>query len=108
MIPLLRALFARRAEPPPAEVEIYTWQMCPFCWRAKLLLGWKGVRATEYKIDGDERARTRMAERAGGRRTLPQIFVNGQAIGGCDELYTLNGRGQLDGLLAQPPSAPPV
>lgn len=86
---------------PTANVEIYTWQLCPFCIRAKLLLWWKGVQYTEYKIDGDEAARAKMAERAGDRRTLPQIFINGKHVGGCDDLYGLNSSGQLDALLAQ-------
>jgi glutaredoxin 3 len=84
-----------------ANVEIYTWQTCPFCIRAKLLLWWKGVNYTEYKIDGDETARTQMAERSNGRRSVPQIFINQKHIGGCDDLYNLDQKGQLDGLLAQ-------
>ena len=82
-----------------AFVEIYTWQTCPFCIRAKLLLWWKGVKFTEYKIDGDETARAAMAERAEGRRTVPQIFINDQGIGGCNQLYELDRTGELDRLL---------
>lgn len=91
--------FGRKS--PPANVEIYTWQLCPFCLRAKFLLWWKGVQYQEYKIDGDETARDKMAERAGDRRTVPQIFINGQHIGGCDDLYELNRSGQLNLLLAE-------
>jgi glutaredoxin 3 len=83
-----------------ANVEIYTWASCPFCIRAKALLNKKGIEFTEYPIDGDEQARAEMAERANGRRSLPQIFINDQHIGGCDDLYALNSRGKLDDLLA--------
>ncbi|GAB4321860.1 MAG: glutaredoxin 3 [Leptolyngbyaceae cyanobacterium] len=82
-----------------ANVEIYTWSTCPFCIRAKALLNKKGVQFTEYCIDGDEVARAEMAKRANGRRSLPQIFINNQGIGGCDELYALNAQGKLDALL---------
>lgn len=84
-----------------ANVEIYTWSTCPFCLRAKALLAKKGVAFTEYCIDGDEEAREKMAERAKGRRSLPQIFINDQPIGGCDELYSLESEGELDTLLEQ-------
>ncbi len=84
-----------------ANVEIYTWASCPFCIRAKLLLWWKGVKYLEYKIDGDAEARDRMADRANGGRTVPQIFINNQHVGGCNELYQLDGKGQLDPLLAK-------
>lgn len=83
-----------------ANVEIYTWASCPFCIRAKALLNKKGIEFTEYSIDGDEQARAEMAERANGRRSLPQIFINDQHVGGCDDLYALNSRGKLDDLLA--------
>jgi glutaredoxin 3 len=86
-------------KPMVPKVEIYTWSMCPFCIRAKALLDQKGVEFTEYCIDGDEDARDAMAVRADGRRSLPQIFINDQHIGGCDDLHALNRRGQLDDLL---------
>ncbi|WP_009631428.1 glutaredoxin 3 [Synechocystis sp. PCC 7509] len=91
----------RHPERIKANVEIYTWQTCPYCIRAKLLLWWKGVNFTEYKIDGDEAARTKMAERSNGKRSVPQIFINNQHTGGCDDLYQLNSQDQLDNLLAQ-------
>ncbi|MBW4651937.1 MAG: glutaredoxin 3 [Kaiparowitsia implicata GSE-PSE-MK54-09C] len=94
----------RHPERVQAQVEIYTWQTCPFCIRAKLLLWWKGVPFTEYKIDGDGAARVNMATRANGRRSVPQIFVNNQHVGGCDDLYELDRAGQLDGLLSQMPA----
>ncbi len=82
-----------------ANVEVYIWTTCPFCIRAKALLDQKGVGYTEYAIDGDHQARDEMAERANGRRTLPQIFINDQHLGGCDDLYALDRQGKLDQLL---------
>ncbi|HAX78142.1 MAG TPA: glutaredoxin 3 [Cyanobacteria bacterium UBA11372] len=82
-----------------ANVEIYTWSSCPFCIRAKGLLNKKGVEFTEYCIDGDEAARAKMAQRANGRRSLPQIFINDQHIGGCDDLHALDAQGKLEPLL---------
>jgi glutaredoxin 3 len=82
-----------------ANIEIYTWASCPFCIRAKDLLSRKGITFTEYSIDGDERARAAMAERANGRRSVPQIFINNQHIGGCDDIYALEAEGKLDALL---------
>ena len=82
-----------------STVEIYTWQYCPFCIRAKSLLKKKNINFTEYKIDGDEDARSLMIERADGRRTLPQIFIDNEGIGGCDDLYTLENENKLDALL---------
>ncbi len=81
------------------KVEIYTWSRCPFCIRAKGLLTKKGVEFTEYCIDGDEAARNAMSVRAGGRRSVPQIFINDRHIGGCDDLYALESAGELDPLL---------
>ena len=82
-----------------SKVEIYTWQYCPFCIRAKSLLKKKNINFTEYKIDGDEDARALMTERAAGRRTLPQVFIDNEGIGGCDDLYTLENENKLDALL---------
>ena len=80
-------------------VEIYTWRACPFCIRAKVLLDRKGVTYTEYAIDGDQAARQAMSEKAGGRTSVPQTFIDGQHVGGCDDLYALERSGQLDALL---------
>lgn len=102
MLDFLNPLLNRHPERIQANVEIYTWQTCPYCIRAKLLLWWKGVKFTEYKIDGNEAARAKMAERANGRRSVPQIFINNQHIGGCDDIHQLDTQGQLDALLAQP------
>ncbi len=82
-----------------AKVEIYTWSRCPFCQRAKNLLRQKQVDFIEYCIDGDEEARMKMAQRANGRTTVPQIFIDGLHIGGCDDLYQLELEGKLDRLL---------
>jgi glutaredoxin 3 len=81
------------------KVEIYTWTTCPFCIRAKNLLINKGVDFVEYTIDGDEVARSKMAEKANGRRSVPQIFINDKHIGGCDDIYALDRQGKLDSLL---------
>jgi glutaredoxin 3 len=83
-----------------ANVEIYTWSSCPFCIRAKSLLKSKGVAFTEYGIDGDENARAKMADRANGRRSVPQIFIDDRHIGGCDDVHALDASGELDKLLA--------
>ena len=82
------------------KVEMYTWRTCPFCIRAKDLLKTKGVEFVEYKIDGDETARAQMSRRANGRRSVPQIFINDQHVGGCDDLYELDWQGKLDQMLA--------
>jgi glutaredoxin 3 len=83
-----------------SKVEIYTWTTCPFCIRAKALLDKKGVTYTEYVLDGDEAGRTAMSRRANGRRSVPQVFVNDQHLGGCDDIHALDAQGKLDSLLA--------
>jgi glutaredoxin 3 len=102
MLDFLNPILGRHPERYRANVEIYTWQTCPYCIRAKLLLWWKGVSFTEYKIDGNEAARNRMSQRANGRRSVPQIFINNQHIGGCDDLYSIDKKRELDPLLTQP------
>lgn len=82
-----------------AKVEIYTWRSCPFCIRAKALLDRKNVNYVEYGIDGDRQARSAMTERADGRSTVPQIFIDDQGIGGCDELHALDRSGELEPML---------
>jgi glutaredoxin 3 len=83
-----------------AKVEIYTWSTCPYCRRAKDLLNAKDVDFTEYDISGDEEARDKMAQRAQGRRSVPQIFINDRHVGGCDDIHALEDSGKLDQLLA--------
>ena len=82
-----------------SKVEIYTWSTCPFCIRAKALLKHKNIDFVEYCIDGENEAREAMAQRANGRRSLPQIFIDDQHIGGCDDLYALEHTGELQPML---------
>ncbi len=82
-----------------AKVEIYTKQTCPFCIRAKELLDNKNVSYDEIRIDGDQEKRAAMIARADGRQTVPQIFINDEGVGGCDELHMLDRQGKLDGML---------
>lgn len=81
-----------------ANIEIYTKATCPFCHRAKALLNSKGATFSEIAIDGDNLKREAMIARS-GRTTVPQIFIDGQHIGGCDDLHALDARGGLDPLL---------
>ena len=81
-----------------ANVEIYTKATCPYCHRAKALLTQKGVAFEEIPIDVDANKREEMIKRS-GRTTVPQIFIDAQHIGGCDDLYALDSRGGLDPLL---------
>jgi glutaredoxin 3 len=82
-----------------AKIEIYTTQVCPYCVRAKDLLKRKGASYTEIPVDHDDALRQKMMDRAGGRRSVPQIFINDQHIGGCDDLYALDQAHKLDPLL---------
>ena len=82
-----------------AKVEIYTWRTCPFCIRAKNLLNAKGITYEEHQIDGNSEARNQMSERANGRTTVPQIFINNIGVGGCDELHQLDRENKLNTLL---------
>jgi len=82
-----------------AKVEIYTSPFCGFCYRAKSLLKNKGVDFEEVDIMFNPAKKPEMMERAGGRHTVPQIFIDDSHIGGCDELYTLDSEGKLDPLL---------
>ena len=82
-----------------AKVEIYTWQTCPYCVRAKALLDRKGVSYTEHSVDGDEPGRDAMAARGDGRRSVPQVFIDDRHTGGCDDLHALERAGKLDPLL---------
>jgi glutaredoxin 3 len=84
-----------------AHVEVYTTSYCPFCFRAKDLLEQKGVQFEEIDVTDDPELRRQMMMRAGGRRTVPEIFINGRIIGGYDELRMLEMRGELDALLAE-------
>lgn len=81
-----------------AEVIIYTTGTCGYCFRAKELLREKDVAFTELRVDLEPGLREEMINKS-GRHTVPQIFINGQAIGGCDDLYALEHQGKLDQLL---------
>ena len=83
-----------------AKVEIYTKTFCGFCVRAKRLLDMKKVPFEEFSVDFGGEKKVEMVQRAGGRTTVPQIFIAGRHIGGCDELMTLEQQGKLDELLA--------
>jgi glutaredoxin 3 len=83
-----------------ATVVIYTTTYCPYCVRAKDLLKRKGQEYTDINAE-DDAIREDMIAKAGGRRTVPQIFINGQHIGGSDDLYALEQAGKLDALLAE-------
>ena len=82
-----------------AKIEIYTQPWCGYCHRAKRLLESKGAEFEEIDIMTNPDRTPEMIRRAGGRRTVPQIFIDGQHVGGCDELYGLEAAGELDPLL---------
>ena len=82
---------------PP--VEIYTTAFCPYCHAAKDLLRKKRVAFTEHDVSGNRELRAKMTQRAGGRTTVPQIFIGSTHVGGCDDLYALEDAGKLDPLL---------
>lgn len=82
---------------PP--VEIYTTPFCPYCMDAKALLKKKDIAFTEIDVSRDRELRRTMTERAGGRTTVPQIFIGSTHVGGCDDLYALDSTGGLDPLL---------
>jgi len=83
-----------------ARVEIYTKMFCGFCGSAKRLLAAKGVEAEEYDITMGGPKRAEMIQRANGRTTVPQIFIDGVHVGGCDDLHRLEADGRLDPMLA--------
>jgi glutaredoxin 3 len=82
------------------EIDIYTQDWCPYCVRAKQVLDGKGAIYNEIDAPGGTAAREEARQRSGGRTSVPQIFINGQHIGGCDELLALDRAGRLDPLLA--------
>lgn len=84
-----------------AKVEIYSSQFCGYCARAKRLLSQKGVEYVDYDVIEDPDKRTEMTTRAQGRTSVPQIFIDGQHIGGSDDLYALDRAGKLDPLLGR-------
>src|SRR5215468_6913290 len=87
-----------------AKVEIYTTMLCPYCYRAKKLLAERGADFTEIDVMMDQNLRKEMMTRANGRRTVPQIFINGTHVGGSDELYALDAAGKLAPMLEMAPA----
>jgi glutaredoxin 3 len=83
-----------------SRVEIYVKTTCPYCIRAKRLLDSKGVRYETYVLDFGGEKRQEMIQRANGRTTVPQIFIDGRHVGGCDDLFALEYDGKLEQLLA--------
>ncbi len=81
-------------------VEIYTTPTCPYCLAAKRLLTRKGAAFTEIDVSRDPNVRTAMTARAGGRRSVPQIFIGGVHVGGSDDIHALDHEGRLDPMLA--------
>jgi glutaredoxin 3 len=84
-----------------SEVVVYSTGWCPYCERAKALLGRKGVAFRDVKVDEDPAERDAMLARSGGRRTVPQIFIGDRHVGGYDDLYALDKAGELDKLLGR-------
>jgi glutaredoxin 3 len=82
-----------------AKIEVFTKFLCPYCTRAKALLERKGVEFQEIDVTMDRAGFDAMVERAGGARTVPQIFIDGKHIGGSDDMAALDARGGLDALL---------
>ncbi|MFC4669064.1 glutaredoxin 3 [Seohaeicola nanhaiensis] len=82
------------------NVEIYTTQLCGYCHAAKRLLSQKGVSFAEVDVGADPQRRAEMTQRSNGGRTVPQIFIGGTHVGGCDDLYELERAGKLDAMLA--------
>jgi glutaredoxin 3 len=87
--------------PPMPAVTVYTTMFCPYCHAAKRLLQKKGVEYTEIDVSMNSARREEMTRLAGGRRTVPQIFIGSHHVGGSDDLHALEARGELDALLAE-------
>ena len=83
-----------------SDVTIYSSNYCPFCIRAKQLLDAKRVKYNEIRVDGQPHVRAEMTRLAGGKTSVPQIWIGDTHVGGCDELHALERSGKLDGMLA--------
>ncbi|WP_018873368.1 glutaredoxin 3 [Thioalkalivibrio sp. ALJ16] len=83
------------------QFEVYSSGRCPFCLLARRLLNQRGYPFTEYAVDREPGLRAEMEQRAGGRTSVPQIFLGGTHIGGFDDLQALDARGELEPLAAQ-------
>ena len=82
-----------------SKIEVYSKDYCPYCVKAKDLLKQKGLKFTEIDVTHDEKGYNIMVNRSNGRKTVPEIFIDGVCIGGCDDLYELEKTGELDELL---------
>ncbi|MBI1309347.1 MAG: glutaredoxin 3 [Proteobacteria bacterium] len=82
-----------------AKVEIYTKDYCPYCTKAKMLLGQLGAEYEEIDVSRQPEKMAELLERRPSARTMPQIFIGGKGIGGCDDLYALHSAGELEGML---------
>ena len=82
-----------------SDIIVYSKDYCPYCVKAKGLLKRKGAAFKEIDITHDEALQQEMVTKSGGRRTVPQIIINGNPVGGCDDLYALDAAGKLDALL---------
>ncbi len=83
-----------------ATVTLYSTRTCPFCVKAKALLDSKNIKYREIDVTDDDEARKKLVEKANGMRTVPQIFIGETHVGGCDDLYELEKKGNLDSLQA--------
>lgn len=81
------------------KIEIYTTKVCPYCVKAKALLNKKGAKFSEIDVSNDPELRQKMTAKAMGRTSVPQIFIDDHHVGGCDDLYALDQKGELDPLL---------
>jgi len=79
-----------------AKIEIYSGGYCPYCMRAKALLKQRQLEFVEYDVQAEPAKREEMIERAKSARTIPQIFINDRHVGGCDDLYALDRKGELE------------
>ena len=82
-----------------ANIVVYTTNYCPYCVKVKQLLKNKGVEFQEIDLSNDDTGRVELVNMSGGRKTVPQVFINGQHIGGCDDLFALDAKKELDLLL---------
>jgi glutaredoxin 3 len=82
------------------EVIVYSGPNCPYCVRAKMLLQKKGAAFTDFDVKADPARMEEMMDKTQGKRSIPQIFIGGKHIGGCDDLFALDAEGKLDALLA--------
>ncbi len=81
------------------KIEVYSGNYCPYCVRAKSLLKQRQLKFVEYDVQEEPEKRVEMTKRAPGARTIPQIFINDRHVGGCDDLYALDRKGELDAWL---------